>query len=75
VDTNTASPNRCDIGAFNNCAAVNADGSAGGALPADFGCSGYALIPGVLHAYNASSADLAGLVRPQTRHGWWWPHR
>ena len=26
--------------------------------------SGYALLPGVLHAYKASAADLAGLVRP-----------
>jgi hypothetical protein len=66
---------QCDIGTFNNCTTVNADGSAGGVLPADFDYSGYALIPGVLHAYKASAADLAGLVRPGTRHGWWWQHR
>jgi hypothetical protein len=64
---------QCDIGSFNNCTAVNADGSAGAALPTDFDVSGYALIPGVLHAYKASAADLAGLVRPGSR--WWWPHR
>lgn len=26
--------------------------------------TGYALIPGVLHAYKASAADLSGYVRP-----------
>ena len=28
--------------------------------------AGYSLIPGVLHAYKASAADLAGYVRPGT---------
>lgn len=55
---------QCNIGTFDNCTAVNADGSAGGALPAGFDFSGYALIPGVLHAYKASPQDLAGFVRP-----------
>lgn len=55
---------RCDIGTFANCVGVNADGSAGAALPAGFDFAGYALLPGVLHAYKASPADLAGFVRP-----------
>jgi hypothetical protein len=50
---------QCDIGSFNNCTVVNADGSAGGAVPAGFEFTGYALIPGVLHAYKASAGDLA----------------
>lgn len=64
----SASRIQCDIGTFANCTAVGADGAPGGALPADFDFSGYALIPGVLHAYKASAADLAGLVRPR-QHG------
>lgn len=58
---------QCDIGTFNNCTLVNADGTPGGAVPAGFAFSGYALIPGVLHAYRASADDLAGLVRPLAR--------
>jgi hypothetical protein len=60
----TASRVQCDIGTFNNCTVINADGTPGGAVPAGFDFSGYALIPGVLHAYKASADDLAGLVRP-----------
>ncbi|WP_199873245.1 esterase-like activity of phytase family protein [Ideonella sp. A 288] len=63
-----ASRIQCDIGSFNRCSTVNADGSAGSAVPADFDVSGYRLIPGVLHAYKASPADLARLARPR-RHG------
>jgi hypothetical protein len=59
---------RCDIGTFANCVSVNADGAAAAALPAGFDFTGFALIPGVLHAYRASAADLAGYVRPR-----WWP--
>jgi hypothetical protein len=55
---------QCDIGTFDNCTLVNVDGSAGGAVPAGFDFTGYALIPGVLHAYKATALDLAGLVRP-----------
>ncbi len=58
---------QCDIGTFANCTGINADGSAGAALPAGFDFTGYALIPGVLHAYRASAADLTGFVRPR----WW----
>lgn len=58
---------QCDIGTFNNCLTVSAAGVAGAALPAGFDYTGYALIPGVLHAYKASADDLAELVRPRTK--------
>jgi hypothetical protein len=61
-----ASRIQCDIGTFDNCTVVNADGTAGGAVPAGFDFTGYALIPGVLHAYKATADDLAGLVRPSS---------
>jgi hypothetical protein len=59
-----ASRIQCDIGTFDNCTAVNANGTPGGAVPPGFDFRGYALIPGVLHAYKASAVDLGGLVRP-----------
>ena len=62
--TGSASRIQCDIGTFNGCLAINADGSIGTGLSADFDFTGYRLIPGVLHAYKASAADLAGYVRP-----------
>jgi hypothetical protein len=55
---------QCDIGTFDNCTVVNADGTAGGAVATGFDFTGYSLIPGVLHAYKAAESDLAGLVRP-----------
>lgn len=55
-----ASRIQCDIGSIANCISINADGSPGTALPSDFDFAGYALIPGVLHAYKASTADLGG---------------
>jgi hypothetical protein len=58
---------QCDIGTFANCLAINADGSLGAALPAGFDTTGYRLIPGVLHAYKASAADLAGYQVPFRR--------
>lgn len=58
---------QCDIGTFDNCTVVNTDGSSGIAVPTGFDFTGYALIPGVLHAYNASADDLAGLVRPGSK--------
>ena len=67
AQSGVASRIQCDIGTFNSCSAVNADGTAGGALPTGFDFSGYALIPGVLHAYKASPQDLAGFVRPGHR--------
>jgi hypothetical protein len=50
---------QCDIGTFANCVGINANGSIGSAVPAGFDTTGYRLIPGVLHAYKASPADLA----------------
>jgi hypothetical protein len=47
---------------------VGANGAPGAAVPAGFDFTGFALIPGVLHAYKASAADLAGYVKP--RFGW-----
>jgi hypothetical protein len=49
---------QCDIGTFNNCTKVNADGSPGGPVPANFAVDGFALIPGVLHAYKTPAEDL-----------------
>jgi hypothetical protein len=66
----TVSRIQCDIGTFANCLSVGTDGAAGAPVPADFDFSGYRVIPGVLHAYKASAADLAGYVRPW-RWGWW----
>jgi hypothetical protein len=66
----TVSRIQCDIGTFANCLSVGTDGAAGAPVPAGFDFNGYRLIPGVLHAYKASAADLAGYVRPR-RLGWW----
>lgn len=49
---------QCDIGTFTNCIEIKSDGSAGAAVAAGFDFTGYRLIPGVLHAYKASAADL-----------------
>ncbi len=57
---------QCDISTFDNCTGVNTDGSPGVAVPAGFDFTGYAFIPGVLHAYKAAPDDLAGLVRPRS---------
>jgi hypothetical protein len=56
---------QCDIGTFSNCFAVDTTGSLGAALPPGTDLTGFELIPGVLHAYKASAADLQGLVRPR----------
>jgi hypothetical protein len=61
----SASRIQCDIGTFNNCLSVDASGVAGAPVPEGFDFTGYTLIPGVLQAYKASAADLAGLVRPR----------
>lgn len=54
---------QCDLGGTTNCFSIAANGNVGttnlGNLPA-----GYALIPGVLHAYKASAADLGGYTAP-----------
>jgi hypothetical protein len=54
----SASRIQCDIGSFSNCIEIKADGSPGTAVPTGFDFSGYRLIPGVLHAYKASAADI-----------------
>jgi hypothetical protein len=53
---------RCDIGTFSNCVAIAADGSHAQPIPPSFDFTGYQPIPGVLHAYKLSAADL-GLYR------------
>jgi hypothetical protein len=58
---------QCDIGTFANCRTISVSGAVGDEVPAGFDFDGYRLIPGVLHAYKASPADLAGLVRPRSR--------
>ena len=54
---------QCDLGGTTNCFSIAANGNVGttnlGNLPA-----GFALIPGVLHAYKASAADLGGYTAP-----------
>jgi len=53
---------QCDLGTFNNCLVVNADGSTGGGfvgLTTDFD-----LIPGVLQAYASQGTDLANYIAP-----------
>ncbi|MBA4176229.1 MAG: PEP-CTERM sorting domain-containing protein [Leptothrix sp. (in: Bacteria)] len=55
---------QCTIGTFDACITINANGSLGSAVAPGFDFTGYRKIPGVLHAYKASAADLAGLVRP-----------
>ncbi|MCX7892123.1 MAG: esterase-like activity of phytase family protein [Burkholderiales bacterium] len=52
---------QCDLGSMTNCVAVAPNGSVTGTPVAD--TDGYALIPGVLHAYKASLSDL-GYVAP-----------
>jgi hypothetical protein len=53
---------RCDIGTFDNCTVVNANGSLGGAFVGS--TDGFALVPGVLYAYLSTGQDLAGFVEP-----------
>jgi hypothetical protein len=55
---------QCDIGSFGRCVVMNTDGTLGAAVDAGFDSNGYVLIPGVLHAYKASAADLAGYLAP-----------
>lgn len=60
---------QCDLGGTTNCVAIKPGGSLGdpvGDLPA-----GYALIPGVLHAYKASAGDLGGYTAPVPEPGTW----
>ena len=54
---------QCDLGGTSNCFNILANGTVEtvnlGNLP-----TGYALIPGVLHAYKASTGDLGGYTAP-----------
>ncbi len=52
---------QCDLGSTSNCFAVDAGGAVTVTRVTDV--SGYALIPGVLHAYRVSPGDL-GYVAP-----------
>jgi hypothetical protein len=58
---------QCTIGTFDKCVVVGANGQAGTTAPTDL--DGFKRIPGVLHAYSASPADLTGLTR--LRLPWW----
>jgi len=60
----TTSRIQCDIGGFLNCVVVNVDGTLGAPVGAGFSTRGYELIPGVLHAYRATAADLVGYAAP-----------
>jgi hypothetical protein len=53
---------RCDLGGFANCISIASNGDAGAAFAGS--TDGFAAIPGVLHAYKASAADLAGYTAP-----------
>jgi hypothetical protein len=55
---------QCDIGGFANCVVMNPNGSLGAAVTPGFTGNGFVLIPGVLHAYKATSADLVGYAAP-----------
>ena len=65
ISGRSASRIRCDIGTFDHCTEVKPDGTLDRAVSTGFDFSGYALIPGVLHAYLAMPADLARLVQPR----------
>ena len=55
---------RCDVGTVANCVGINGDGAPDPTIPLPPQFDDYQLIPGVLHAYKASSDDLSDLVRP-----------
>ncbi|MDQ3186509.1 MAG: esterase-like activity of phytase family protein [Pseudomonadota bacterium] len=52
----------CDLETMNNCFSIDSNGAMTTTPVTD--TTGYALIPGVLHAYKASAVDLAGYVAP-----------
>lgn len=53
---------QCDLGTTDNCVAVTTAGARTTTAVTDL--TGYALIPGVLHAYRVTSADLGGYIAP-----------
>ena len=52
----------CDLGTQSNCFAISSTGATTSTPVTD--TTGYALIPGVLHAYKASATDLTGYLAP-----------
>jgi hypothetical protein len=52
----------CDLGTLSNCFEIGSTGSTTATAVTD--TSGYALIPGVLHAYKVSAADLGTYAVP-----------
>jgi PEP-CTERM motif-containing protein len=63
---NTGARSQCDIGTFDNCTSINADGTLGSSYdtstPAQ--TAGFALIPSVLSAYKTDGQDLATYITP-----------
>lgn len=56
---------RCDLDSgFVGCLLVSSGGAPGAAVAQDFDFTGFALLPGVLHAYVSNGADLANYVAP-----------
>jgi hypothetical protein len=53
---------QCDIGTFDHCFTINADGTLGAAFSGSAG--GFDLIPGLLYAYKSTGSDLASFVSP-----------
>ncbi|MBN9133372.1 MAG: esterase-like activity of phytase family protein [Nitrosospira multiformis] len=52
----------CELGTLDNCFSIDSNGVMTAVPVTD--TTGYALIPGVLHAYKVSAADLAGYIAP-----------
>ncbi|MDN5935066.1 MAG: esterase-like activity of phytase family protein [Nitrosospira sp.] len=52
----------CDLETMNNCFSIDSNGAITTTSVTD--TTGYALIPGVLHAYKLSTVDLVGYVAP-----------
>ncbi len=52
----------CDLGTLSNCFAISSTGATTTTPVTD--TTGYALIPGVLHAYKVSAADLPAYTAP-----------
>jgi hypothetical protein len=61
---------QCDLGTFDHCTSINADGSLGGAFTGDV--SGFALIPAVLYSFKSTGSDLAGFVALTPLPAQWW---
>ena len=55
---------QCDLGSATNCYTLASNGTTVGSTNLGDLPAGYALIPGVLHAYKVSAADLGGYTTP-----------